>query len=105
MSYSNLELNGKIAVVIGGTSGIGRAIANGLADAGADVIPTSRRAEQVEVAATEIEERGRRSLRMPSDVSDRDSLQRPGGHTGQLRRANQARSHSRLSGRRLERHH
>ena len=76
MSYTPLELNGKVAVVVGGTSGIGRAIAHGLADAGADVVPTSRRAEQVEVAATEIEERGRRSLRLPSDVSDRASLQR-----------------------------
>lgn len=76
MSYTPLELNGKVAVVIGGTSGIGRAIAHGLADAGADVVPTSRRAEQVDVAATEIEERGRRSLRLPSDVSERDSLQR-----------------------------
>lgn len=76
MSYTPLELNGKIAVVIGGTSGIGRAIAHGLADAGADVVPTSRRVEQVELAATEIEERGRRSLRVASDVSDRDSLQR-----------------------------
>src|SRR3989441_5334356 len=76
MSYTPLELNGKVAVVVGGTSGIGRAIAHGLADAGADVVPTSRRAEQVEVAATEIEKRGRRSLRLPSDVSDRESLQR-----------------------------
>src|SRR2546422_5570830 len=76
MSYTPLELDGKVAVVIGGTSGIGRAIAHGLADAGADVVPTSRRVEQVEVAATEIEERGRRSLRLPSDVSERDSLQR-----------------------------
>jgi NAD(P)-dependent dehydrogenase (short-subunit alcohol dehydrogenase family) len=76
MSYSKLELTGKVAVVIGGTSGIGRAIAHGLAEAGADVVPTSRRIEQVEAAAKEIEERGRRSLRVASDVSDRDSLQR-----------------------------
>lgn len=76
MSYSLLELSGKVAVVIGGTSGIGRAIAHGLAEAGADVIPTSRRAEQVEAAAAEIEERGRKSLRLTSDVSDRASLQR-----------------------------
>jgi len=75
MSYSLLELNGKTAVVIGGTSGIGRAIAHGLAEAGADVVPTSRRMEQVEAAATEIEERGRHSLRLTSDVSDRASLQ------------------------------
>jgi NAD(P)-dependent dehydrogenase (short-subunit alcohol dehydrogenase family) len=76
MSYSQLELGGKVAVVIGGTSGIGRAISHGLAEAGADVVPTSRRMEQVEQAAAEIEERGRRSLRITSDVSDRASLQR-----------------------------
>lgn len=76
MSYASLELNGKLAVVIGGTSGIGRAIAHGLAEAGADVVPTSRRIERVEAAAAEIEERGRRTLRLASDVSDRASLQR-----------------------------
>lgn len=75
MGYSLLELTGKTAVVIGGTSGIGRAIAHGLAEAGADVVPTSRRMEQVEAVAAEIEERGRRSLRATSDVSDRASLQ------------------------------
>jgi NAD(P)-dependent dehydrogenase (short-subunit alcohol dehydrogenase family) len=69
-------LNDKVAVVIGGTSGIGRAIAHGLAEAGADVVPTSRRMEQVEAAALEIEARGRRSLRVASDVADRASLQR-----------------------------
>ena len=76
MGYPPLELNGKVAVVIGGTSGIGRAIAQGLADAGADVIPTSRRSEQVEAVAKTIEERGRRTLRITSDVAQRDSLQR-----------------------------
>jgi NAD(P)-dependent dehydrogenase (short-subunit alcohol dehydrogenase family) len=75
MSYSALELKGKVAVVIGGTSGIGRAIALGFAEAGADVIPTSRRAEQVDETAREIEALGRRSLRVPSDVSDRASLE------------------------------
>jgi NAD(P)-dependent dehydrogenase (short-subunit alcohol dehydrogenase family) len=76
MSYSPLDLDGKVAVVIGGTSGIGRAIAHGLAEAGADVVPTSRRLEQVEATAKEIEARGRRTLRATSDVSDRNSLQR-----------------------------
>lgn len=76
MSFKPLELTGKVAVVIGGTSGIGRAIAHGLAEAGADVVPSSRRNEQVEVAAKEIEERGRRALRIASDVSDRASLER-----------------------------
>ncbi|MBC7797618.1 MAG: glucose 1-dehydrogenase [Pyrinomonadaceae bacterium] len=75
MSYKPLELNGKTAVVIGGTSGIGRAIAHGLAEAGANVVPTSRRIEQVEAAADEIEERGAKALRVVSDVSSRESLQ------------------------------
>lgn len=76
MTYSPLELKGKVAVVVGGTSGIGRAIAHGLAQAGADVVPTSRRADQVEAAAREIEDFGQRSLRVSSDVSDRASLER-----------------------------
>ena len=75
MTYSRLELTGKVAVIIGGTSGIGLAIAKGMAEAGADVVPTSRRPEQVESAAKEIEARGKRALRISSDVSDRASLQ------------------------------
>ena len=75
MSYAKLDLNGRIAVVIGGTSGIGRAIAHGLAEAGGTVVCTSRRAEQVAAAAQEIENLGRRTLRITSDVSDRASLE------------------------------
>lgn len=75
MSFAKLELNGRTAVVVGGTSGIGRAIAHGLAEAGADVICTSRREEQVEVAAAEIEALGRRTLRVTSDVSDKSSIE------------------------------
>ena len=74
MTYKKLELNDRCAVVIGGTSGIGRAIAHGLAEAGADVVCTSRRHEQVEAAAAEIEALGRRSIRMTSDVDDRESM-------------------------------
>jgi NAD(P)-dependent dehydrogenase (short-subunit alcohol dehydrogenase family) len=69
------SLEGKTAVVIGGTSGIGRALSLGLADAGADVIASARRREQVEEAATEIERRGRQSLRQCSDVRKRASLE------------------------------
>src|SRR6187397_2970614 len=75
MGFKKLELDGRTAVVIGGTSGIGRAIAHGLAQAGADVICTSRRSDQVETAACEIEELGRRTIRCISDVSDRTSLE------------------------------
>ena len=76
MGYTALQLDGKVAVVVGGTSGIGRAIAYGMAEAGADVIATSRRAEQVEATAAEIEQRGRRTARITSDVADRASLER-----------------------------
>ncbi len=75
MSVTPLNLEGKIAVVIGGTTGIGRAISMGFADAGADVVPSARRPEQVESAAAEVESRGRRTLRVPSDVADRASLE------------------------------
>lgn len=76
MGYSQLELDGKVAVVIGGTSGIGQVIAYGLAKAGADVVPTSRRGELVDTTAAQIESLGRRTLRVSSDVMDRASLQR-----------------------------
>jgi NAD(P)-dependent dehydrogenase (short-subunit alcohol dehydrogenase family) len=75
MAYQGFDLTGKTAVVIGGTSGIGRAIGRGLAEAGADVVPTSRRAEQVAQTAQEIRELGRRSLEAVSDVSDKSSLE------------------------------
>jgi NAD(P)-dependent dehydrogenase (short-subunit alcohol dehydrogenase family) len=75
MAYSLFDLTGKTAVVVGGTSGIGLAMAVGLAESGADVVATSRRAEQVEEAAQAIEAKGRRALRLTSDVGDRASLE------------------------------
>jgi NAD(P)-dependent dehydrogenase (short-subunit alcohol dehydrogenase family) len=70
------DLSGRLAVVVGGTSGIGRAIALGLADAGADVVVTGRRETMVEEAAAEIEARGRRTLRIAADVADTAGLER-----------------------------
>ena len=75
MGHPALDLTSRTAVVIGGTSGIGLALAKGLAIAGADVIPTGRRREHVDSAAHEIKMLGRRSLAVPSDVGDRSSLQ------------------------------
>jgi len=75
MQTCGLNVSGKIAVVVGGTSGIGRALALGLAEAGADVVPTSRRAEQVNDTAARVEAIGRRSLAIPCDVADRGSLE------------------------------
>ncbi len=65
-----LRLDGKVAVVTGSGRGIGRGIALGLADAGADVLITARRADDVEAVAAEVRERGRRAVAMPGDIHD-----------------------------------
>jgi NAD(P)-dependent dehydrogenase (short-subunit alcohol dehydrogenase family) len=75
MASKMFDLTGKTAVVTGGTSGIGLAIALGLAESGANVVATSRRQEQVDEAAAKIEALGVKALRLTSDVSDRASLQ------------------------------
>ena len=75
MGKSLFDLSGRVAVVMGGTTGLGRAIALGLAEAGADVVASSRRAEQVQQMAEEIEGLGRRTLRVTSDVVERASVQ------------------------------
>lgn len=75
MGYKQLDLEGKVAVVVGGSSGIGRTIALGLAQGGADVVASARRMELVKALADEIEALGRRSLRVTCDVDDRQSLE------------------------------
>ena len=74
MSYKPLSLENRVAVVIGGTTGIGRAISLGFAEAGADVVASARRKELVESVAAEIEERGRKSIRVTCDVEDLQSI-------------------------------
>ena len=75
MGYPALDLASKTAVVIGGTSGIGLALSKGLAEAGANVIPTGRRAELVESSAEAVRKIGRKTLAHPSDVTNRASLE------------------------------
>ena len=75
MIKNQFDLTNRVAVVIGGSSGIGRAIALGLADAGADVVATARRLEQVQQVAAEVRERGRRSMELVSDVGDKAGLE------------------------------
>lgn len=75
MAHPLLDLTGKTAVVIGGTSGIGLALSKGLAQAGANVVPTGRRAEQVRNAAAEVVALGRRSLAQTCDVTDNASIE------------------------------
>ena len=75
MSESIFDLGGRTAVVIGGSSGIGQAIAIGLAKAGADVVPASRRIKEMEDTAAEVQRLGRRTLVCQADVLDRKSLE------------------------------
>src|SRR5205807_9929203 len=74
MGHPVLDLTNKTAVVIGGTSGIGQALTKTLAQAGANVIPSGRRAELVRSAASEVEALDRRSLAQVCDVTDSASL-------------------------------
>ena len=76
MGHPLLELTNKTAVVIGGTSGIGLALTRGLAQAGANVVPTGRREDLVRAAAAEVAALGRRSFAQTSDVTDNASLER-----------------------------
>ena len=76
MASSLFDLSGRVAVVTGGTSGIGRTLALGLADAGADVVAVGRREALVHEVADAIEARGRRTLRLAADVTDQSALER-----------------------------
>jgi NAD(P)-dependent dehydrogenase (short-subunit alcohol dehydrogenase family) len=75
MKNKLFDLEQKTAVVIGGTSGLGRVLSLGLAEAGANVIATARRQEQVNETAELIEECGRKTLRISTDVQSRSSIQ------------------------------
>ncbi|MDP9337543.1 MAG: glucose 1-dehydrogenase [Acidobacteriota bacterium] len=75
MTAHPFSLAGKVAVVLGGTAGIGRAIALAFAEAGADVVASGRRQEIVEQIAAELEQKGRATLKVASDVCNRASLE------------------------------
>jgi len=75
MQVENItDLSGRVAVVIGGTSGLGRSIAIGLARSGANVVASGRRKELVDEVCSEIENCGRDTLRKTVDVSRRNSI-------------------------------
>ena len=76
MRTTNISLANKVAVIIGGTSGIGRTLSLGFAEAGADVIASARHQQNVDEVAADIEARGRQTLRLTSDLCDRASLER-----------------------------
>jgi len=75
MTPASIHLEGKIAVVIGGTSGIGRAISLGLADAGAAVIASGRNKDKVDAVAAELDAKNSSTMRVTCDIASRASLE------------------------------
>ncbi len=74
MAGNLMDLSGRVAVVMGGTSGIGRKLAVGLARAGANVVPTGRREQMVDEACSEVEQAGGKTLRAVCDIASRQSV-------------------------------
>jgi NAD(P)-dependent dehydrogenase (short-subunit alcohol dehydrogenase family) len=75
MATDRLSLQDRVAVVIGGTSGIGRTLALGLAEAGAEVVATGRRQAEVDAVSAELRKLGRRTVAQTCDVVERRSLE------------------------------
>lgn len=76
MNSAMFSLEGRIALVTGASSGIGRVLAHGLAAAGARMVAVARRAERLDDLVREIEERGGTAVAAQADVTDPDSVER-----------------------------
>jgi 2-deoxy-D-gluconate 3-dehydrogenase len=74
-----VSLAGKVAVVTGGGRGLGRAIANALSAAGADLVVASRTAPELDAFVAEATVAGRRAVAVPSDITDEASVERLAG--------------------------
>jgi NAD(P)-dependent dehydrogenase (short-subunit alcohol dehydrogenase family) len=74
MKFPNFRLTDKVAIITGGSTGIGYGAALALADAGAHVVVTSRAAERAEPVAEEIRQMGRQALPLALEVTSLDSI-------------------------------
>ena len=70
---TGMDLTGKVALVTGGSQGLGRGMALALAEAGADVTVVARRIDRCQAVADEIHDLGRRALALSADLSDLDA--------------------------------
>ncbi|MFH1141193.1 MAG: SDR family NAD(P)-dependent oxidoreductase [Chloroflexota bacterium] len=70
MSLEKLRLDGKVAIVTGGGTGLGRAMALAMAEAGADIVVAGRRPGPIQATAEQVKALGRRGLAIPTDVTD-----------------------------------
>lgn len=75
MKGSMLDLSGKVAIVTGGSQGIGLGIAQAMAEAGADIVVVNRRADKGKEAVRQIANRGVRALTIPTDISVREEVE------------------------------
>ncbi|MFP4407185.1 MAG: SDR family oxidoreductase [Spirochaetaceae bacterium] len=76
MSSALFDLKGKIALVTGSHRGLGRAMAEGLAAAGATVVINGRHRETVDMAVAELRQMGQRAFAAPFDVTDEESIEK-----------------------------
>lgn len=75
-ALDRFRLDGRVGVVTGASSGLGVAFAAGLAEAGADIVLTARRADRLERTRQLVESYGRRALAVPADIADPQDCER-----------------------------
>ncbi len=81
MAVADFSLEGKVAIVTGGSRGIGRSIAIGLAEHGADVAIAARKPEALEEAVQAVSQTGRRAVAIPTNVRRNEELANLVGET------------------------